>query len=124
FIGEMSFIPARAENAGAGRIRCRIGEAITLDVAGDAPAGSGVVAFRPEDMRLEGGDGVNALPARVKAVTFLGSETALDIELAENGTALRLRVPSSEADRVSIGQTVPLAFKSGAGRFFAEGAVQ
>jgi len=123
FIGEMSFIPTLAEGGDEGAVRCRVSDSLVLAVRGTHHQGAGVLAFRPEDLHIAPSPQKASLPVKVKAVTFLGSETALDLQLEGGGTDLRVRLPSSGAPAVQVGEVLPLAFRPGAGHFFAESGV-
>ena len=45
---------------------------------------------------------------------------AIYVSEESGGTGLRMRLPSSGVPTVRVGEVLPLAFRPGAGRFFAE----
>ncbi|TVR99365.1 MAG: putative 2-aminoethylphosphonate ABC transporter ATP-binding protein [Rhodospirillales bacterium] len=75
FIGTMNFLPA--ESSGNGRLRLGDAWDLTVDAgtAPAAPAGPVTCCVRPQHLALSrnGLSGVNAFPARVRSIEYLGS---------------------------------------------------
>src|SRR5690606_15608284 len=72
-----------------------------------APGQRGVLALRPEDLRLtrERRDCVNSLPARIERVSYLGSVTSVGTrvgELAVTVTVPRGQEPVAEGDDLFV----------------------
>ena len=75
FVGHLSML--KAEGLGGGRVRLA-GQAATLPR--DVPPGPVTLALRPEMLRLDGAGDLH-LPARVRAVNFLGSIVRIAAEV-------------------------------------------
>ena len=88
FFGGVNFLPGRSEG---GTFHSRLGP-LTLPPA--APEGEYILTLRPEALRL--GPGPNPRAARIEAVTFLGTQTRVDLSLG--GIALQsLTTPDQAA---------------------------
>jgi ABC-type Fe3+/spermidine/putrescine transport system ATPase subunit len=98
FFGGVNFVPGSARG---GRFHSALGPLILPE---DAPEGAHVLTIRPEALRL--GPGENSRDARVTALTFLGTQTR--VELEAKGIALQaLTTPDAArsllpGDRISI----------------------
>nr|WP_207623966.1 ABC transporter ATP-binding protein [Rhodobacter calidifons] len=99
FFGGVNFLPGKARG---GRFDCALG---ALDLAPGLPEGPGLLTIRPEAIRL--GPGPNPLPARVQAVTFLGTQTRVD--LGVEGFALQALVAPEAGLPLSPGQEVTVS---------------
>jgi multiple sugar transport system ATP-binding protein len=82
----MNFVPARVDGAGGGGLRV-VHESFALEAApaaqpqAELPLGSACfVGIRPEDIRIEGEEGI---PARVYATEPLGGETVVDLAIGD-----------------------------------------
>jgi ABC-type sugar transport system ATPase subunit len=107
FMGYRNMIPAEVFEVD--------GELVTVDAAGvrlrgvnrdGLSGGSAVVAIRPSDFVLAGGESVNTVPAEVEIVEYHGREQAVQARLAD-GTALHLRTDSRLAPGDAVTLTVP-----------------
>lgn len=95
FFGGVNFIPGTARD---GQFQSALGR---LDLPGDAPLGDGVLTLRPEALRLT--PGPNSLRARVSGVTFLGTQSRVDLDVS--GHRLQALVtPDATRDLVRGGE--------------------
>ena len=74
FFGGLNFLPGRAAGA---VFQSPLGP---LNLAPDSRQGEGILTIRPEALRF--GTGPNARTARIEAVTFLGTQTRVDLSVA------------------------------------------
>ncbi|WP_046472199.1 ABC transporter ATP-binding protein [Allosalinactinospora lopnorensis] len=84
YLGETVVLPGTLEN---GSVWCALGR---LDPGRhvDRTGGRGRVVLRPERIVLDPGQGV---PAQVKAVTFAGHDTVVQLAVEEDGTEIHAR---------------------------------
>jgi ABC-type Fe3+/spermidine/putrescine transport system ATPase subunit len=99
FFGGVNLIPGRSV---AGRFDSALGP---LRLPDGAPAGPGLLTFRPEAVRL-GPAAVNQLEAVVRARQFLGKETRL--VFAAGDTAFQASVPPDQAQGLAPGDIATL----------------
>jgi iron(III) transport system ATP-binding protein len=103
FVGGATSLPGHADGAGAA---CALG---TVTLTHPPSAGDLVLVVRPDQLRLDGDDGV---PAEVDEVSFYGHDAAVRLTLLESRTALVARVsgPSAPAagDEVRVSVAGPL----------------
>lgn len=104
FFGGVNFIPGTAEGT---RFRSALGD---LTLPGPAPAGDALLTLRPEALRL--GPGENALAAQVAGVTFLGTQSRID--LLVGGIALQALVAPDAARDLVPGQGITVSLPPGA----------
>jgi ABC-type Fe3+/spermidine/putrescine transport system ATPase subunit len=99
FFGGVNFIPGTIR---AGAFQSPLGP---LALPGDAADGNYVLTIRPEALRL--GPGPNSRPARVEAVTFLGTQTRVTLSLA--GLALQALTSPDDARAAQIGAEITVS---------------
>lgn len=99
FFGAVNFIPGTAR---AGAFQTAFG-LLTLPLG--APEGDHLLTIRPEAILL--GLGPNPLTARVDAITFLGTQSRLDLSVA--GQPLRALVAPDAARGLGVGDTIPVS---------------
>lgn len=99
FFGGVNFLPGSARD---GRFDCALG---TLDLGAGVAAGPGLLTIRPEAIRL--GPGPNPRIARVLTVTFLGTQTRVD--LIVQGSALQALAAPETARALTPGSEVAIA---------------
>jgi len=73
-----------------------------VDLPEVAVQGDGVLTIRPEAVQF--GPGENARNARITAITFLGTQTRVDLEL--EGLALQALISPNTANGLSVGAEV------------------
>lgn len=100
FFGGVNFIPGTVR---AGQFHSALGP-LTLPFG--APEGDHVLTVRPEALRLDAKDG-NPRSARVTGVTFLGTQTRL--ELSVEGVPLQVLTVPGESDGISPGDAVAIS---------------
>ena len=103
FFGGVNFIPGTARG---GQFHSPLGP-LTLPPA--APEGDRILTVRPEALRLGPGENSreNSRPARVTALTFLGTQTRVDLSV--NGTALSALTTPFAAQGLSPGDEITLS---------------
>lgn len=99
FFGGVNFIPGSARG---GRFHSALGPLILPD---GAPEGDHLLTFRPEALRL--GPGENSREARVTALTFLGTQTRVALEVA--GIALQALTTPDAARSLRPGDRITIA---------------
>ncbi|MFN3992263.1 MAG: ABC transporter ATP-binding protein [Tabrizicola flagellatus] len=99
FFGGVNFLPGTARG---GRFDGPLGP---LDLLPDLTEGPGLLTIRPEAIRL--GPGPNRRDARVRAVTFLGTQTRIDLTV--QGVALQAFVAPDAGRALSPGSEVPIS---------------
>jgi putative spermidine/putrescine transport system ATP-binding protein len=104
FFGGANFLPGRSQ---AGRFDCALG---TLDLPPGAPEGDKLLTIRPEAVHL--GPGPNVRMARVEGVTFLGTQSW--VELSVQGTRLQVLLPPDSATGLIPGGDTQVSLPSDA----------
>ncbi|MFN4193469.1 MAG: ABC transporter ATP-binding protein [Tabrizicola sp.] len=99
FFGGVNFLPGTTRE---GRFDCALG---ALDLEGGGKEGPGLLTIRPEAIRL--GPGPNQCSAEIRAVTFLGTQTRVD--LTTRGVALQALVAPEAARALVPGTAVPIS---------------
>ncbi len=99
FFGAVNFIPGTAR---AGQFQTSFG---LLALPPESAEGAHLLTIRPESILL--GPGPNPLTARVKAVTFLGTQSRVDLSVA--GHPLRAVVAPDAARSLRAGDSIPIA---------------
>ncbi|MDX5350784.1 MAG: TOBE domain-containing protein, partial [Paracoccaceae bacterium] len=98
FFGGVNFLDGRVEGSG---LHCALG---LLPMAEPGPPGPARVTIRPEAVRLHDGPGP---VARVVGVTFLGTQSR--VELTQAGQSLTALVQPSAAEALHPGDTVAVS---------------
>lgn len=103
FFGGVNFIPGTARD---GRFHSALGP---LTLPSGAPEGDHILSFRPEALRLspEAKSGSNNRTARVTAVTFLGTQTRVELDI--EGTALQALTTPDAAHALQPGDRITVA---------------
>ncbi|MFO1201610.1 MAG: ABC transporter ATP-binding protein [Tabrizicola sp.] len=104
FFGGVNFIPGTARG---GQFQSALG-ALTLPPC--APDGESLLTIRPEAVRLAPGD--NSRSARVGQVTFLGTQTRVELSVA--GLALQALAPPDAARSLRPGDEIQISLPSDA----------
>jgi putative spermidine/putrescine transport system ATP-binding protein len=117
FMGRSNFFAGGV--AGPGLFRTRSG--LELAFRGEAPASQAVLAVRPDRIALATGSEdlvrFNSIPARARAVTFLGPVTEIIADLASGETVIAHGpTASSGLTRVRAGDEIRLTWPVEAGR--------
>ncbi|RYI32992.1 MAG: ABC transporter ATP-binding protein, partial [Acetobacteraceae bacterium] len=99
FFGGVNFIPGTVRS---GVFHSSLGP---LALSADATDGDHLMTIRPEALRL--GLGENARTARVTGLTFLGTQTRVDLDL--DGIALQALVSPDAAGGLAQGAEVPIS---------------
>jgi iron(III) transport system ATP-binding protein len=99
FVGEAVVVPGEARN---GTVNCRLG---TLPIRGDSVVGNVRVMIRPEQIRVNEVAGGNGIAAKVIDQTFYGSETAVQLELAD-GSQTSVTARTFDGTVIRTGSTV------------------
>jgi putative spermidine/putrescine transport system ATP-binding protein len=99
FFGGVNFLPGVAR---AGIFDCAFGP---LQLPPGTADGMGLLTIRPEALRL--GSGPNSRTARIDRVTFLGTQTRIDLSVA--GTGLQALVSPETARPLTPGSDVTVA---------------
>lgn len=102
FFGGVNFLPG---HAAGGVFHGPFGPLTLPHGLSDGP---GLLTIRPEAVLL--GDGPNALAAAVTAVTFLGTQTRIDLQVG--ATALQALIAPDRASGLTPGQTLTIALPS------------
>lgn len=100
FFGGVNFIPGSARD---GIFTSALGQLGLPPGAADGPA---LLTIRPEALRL--GSGPNPVTARIEGLTFLGTQTRVEL-LARGGQALKALIPPDAARGLTPGTTIPLS---------------
>jgi iron(III) transport system ATP-binding protein len=98
FLGVSNRIPCTVSEAGAGSayaVETSFGRVRLTSAVAAAAGATGVVAIRPEHLRLHraGESMPNAFAARVASLSYLGEQSECQVDV--NGVMLRVRVPSN-----------------------------
>jgi ABC-type Fe3+/spermidine/putrescine transport system ATPase subunit len=104
FFGGVNFIPGTARG---GRFHSALGP---LTLPPGLPEGDRVLTLRPEALRL--GPGENSREAKVQAVTFLGTQTR--IELSVSGIALAALTSPDSARDLQVGDEITVSLPTDA----------
>jgi iron(III) transport system ATP-binding protein len=99
FVGEAVVVPGEARS---GTVICRLG---TLPIRGDSAVGNVQVMIRPEQIRVNEVAGGNGIAAKVIDQTFYGSETAVQLELAD-GSQTSVTARTFDGTVIRTGSTV------------------
>ena len=123
FIGDTNFVDAVIEETGGGAAVCRLAAGLAVNTALVGARGPGdrvTLAVRPEKIAVAA-PGATALAATVKSAVYLGTDTALALELAD-GTALAVRLQNTGEGgaRFRSGDTVSLAIAEGCARMLQD----
>ena len=112
FLGDSNFLAGRAE---AGGIRLADGTIIRTSQALPAPGIEATVAIRPEKMALAaqqreaGGDGLNALGARIQTVIYAGPALTYVLKTAD-GVEIKLFAQNRDGRILPEGEDVTLTW--------------
>lgn len=99
FFGGVNFVPGVARQ---GRFLSALGP---IALPAGSPEGEQLLTIRPEALRL--GPGPNPLTARVVAVTFLGTQSR--VELAVGDVGLQVLCAPETARGIDVGATLPIS---------------
>jgi putative spermidine/putrescine transport system ATP-binding protein len=99
FFGGVNFLPGTART---GLFDCALGP---LHLPPGCPDGPGLLTFRPEALRFA--PGPNLRTARIEAVTFLGTQTRIDLSVA--GTGLQALVSPDTARALTRGTDITIS---------------
>jgi spermidine/putrescine ABC transporter ATP-binding subunit len=113
FIGQMNFLPGRAEEGGV-----ILPDGTRIRATGGGPAaGAAVAAVRPERIRL--GAGENSLTGIVRALAYHGLDLQLQVETAAAAVPVTLRLAAAEAESApAIGERVTIGWAARDTRIF------
>jgi putative spermidine/putrescine transport system ATP-binding protein len=109
FVGQSLRLAGRVASAAGGLLRVETTLGVVQVTGHCAPGSAVVVAVRPEAVTL-GGEGENALPARVSEISFLGSRTQLHLALPEGEDRGMVELPRLP-EGVGPGSAVMLNFR-------------
>ena len=126
FIGESNFVPSTITRLGQEGARCTLGPGTTLCT--EAPPGKTegdavTLAIRPEKIRIDAvGSTAGALPGRIEACVYIGTDTNYRVHL--EGGDVRLMVRGRNATtgetRFAVGTSVAVEVTAGAARILAD----
>lgn len=110
FVGEMNFLPARAQSTDSSRARFETADGTSLfAVTGDAVAGqSYVLALRPEQLRVTRTPTPVGLEGRVVESIYLGTSTRIEVQAA--GCTIHAAFEGGRATWMP-GDTIHLAYE-------------
>jgi len=113
FIGETNFLTGVAEPGG---VRLGTGDLITLPGLQTADTGRpATVTLRPEQLRLVAVGDAGAIPARVAALVYFGTDTHCHLHLRDGTEVVaRLQSPANGDSGLIEGQQVGIGFVPGA----------
>lgn len=98
FFGGVNFIPGTVR---AGRFHAPFGP---LALPPGTPDGAGLLTIRPEALRL--GSGANGVAGQITAITFLGTQSRVDLSVAHH--PLQALVPPEIARTLKVGDPQPV----------------
>lgn len=102
FFGGQNFISGKSAN---GKFEAPLG---SLTLPGDAPQGSGILTFRPENVRIgTAAEGENTLQAKLVDKIFLGTQTRLKLTVGED--MITAIANPNDVEGYLVDQEVPLA---------------
>jgi len=102
FFGGQNFISGTSAN---GMFEAPLG---SLTLPGDAPEGSGILTFRPENVRIgTAADGENTLQAKLVDKIFLGTQTRLKLTVGDD--MITAIANPNDVEGYLVDQEVPLA---------------
>lgn len=102
FFGGQNFISGKSAN---GKFEAPLG---SLTLPGDAPQGSGILTFRPENVRIgAAAEGENTLQAKLVDKIFLGTQTRLKLTVGED--MITAIANPNDVEGYLVDQEVPLA---------------
>jgi putative spermidine/putrescine transport system ATP-binding protein len=99
FFGGVNFLPGQARTA---VFHCALG---SLKLPGGTADGNGLLTIRPEFLRLA--PGVNERTARITALTFLGTQTRVEISVA--GQTLQALTTPDQTAALQVGQDIAVS---------------
>jgi spermidine/putrescine transport system ATP-binding protein len=109
FIGETNFMTATREADGL-----RLSGGQMIDGPRGSPGQKVTVTVRPEQVRLVAPTEPGAIPAKVTALVYFGTDTHCHMELTDGTEVVaRLQSPASGDDGLAQGQSVGLRFVPG-----------
>ncbi|EQM70366.1 ABC transporter ATP-binding protein [Pseudomonas tohonis] len=117
FIGETNFLDAQVLSLDGTRALCQGpgGQPFQAEsVDGVLPGSRVSLSIRPERVHLGGVDTAGALPCRVEAQVYLGTDLQYRVSL-DDGTRLTVRMPNSleRHHRFGVGERAALQFENG-----------
>lgn len=128
FIGKISMIDARVMEVAPSYLRLdagELGEVTTTARTGVSVGDKGVVAIRPEQVRIfhpsEGADLKNRFVGRVHGFLYIGDVTTYTVELA-NGAHIEALLPNSAPGRATffeVGDEVGISWRDDSGVFLS-----
>lgn len=117
FIGETNFLDAQVLGLEGDQALCQGpgGQPFRAEtVAGVLPGSRVSLSIRPERVHLGAVDTAGALPCRVEAQVYLGTDLQYQVSL-DDGTRLTVRMPNSQVRhrRFGVGERAALQFENG-----------
>ena len=129
FVGECNMLPAEVRSVEAGRVALRlrgVGDVVATHGEHIAPGAQGVLALRPEQVRMAKTIAVdradNHFRGTVKTLLYRGEVTLYTVELAAGGQlqALAPNLASGRAARFEAGASVEVGWPPDAGHFLTD----
>jgi spermidine/putrescine transport system ATP-binding protein len=129
FVGECNMLPTEVRSMEAGRITLQargVGEVVATHGEHVAPGAQGVLALRPEQVRIAKSIAVdradNHFRGTVKALLYRGEVTLYTVELEAGGRlqALLPNTASGRAARFDAGASVEVGWPPDAGHFLTD----
>ncbi|MDM7932000.1 ABC transporter ATP-binding protein [Tabrizicola sp.] len=112
FIGETNFLTGTAE---AGGVRLPTGDLISIGLSAADVGRAATVTLRPEQLRLGAVSDPGAIPARVAALVYFGTDTHCHLHLSDGTEVVaRLQSPADGESGLVQGQEVGIGFAPGA----------